>query len=67
MRAEQDILNEIFNCYLGLSPENIWMDGEASHREARIRELRLKSKLEDLFKELGRHVTEDESFRSRVR
>jgi hypothetical protein len=61
-RAEAVILSEIRSCYSGLSPENLWMDGEASASQARRRASALNRRLRELFRELGRRVSESEAF-----
>lgn len=61
-RPEAIVLNEIRNCYSALSPENLWMDGEATRAQARARATTLNRKLRALFVELGRRVSEDEVF-----
>ena len=53
----------IRNCYAGLSPENLWMDGEATRAEATRREMFFRAKLRTLFTEIGREVTETEVWR----
>lgn len=62
-RPEAQIMREIQNCYCSLSPENLYCDGERS-RTAAMRVARsLNAQLKSLFKELGREVSEDESYR----
>ena len=62
-RAETVILNEIRGVYSALSPENLWMDGEATRGQARARAANLNRRLRTLFVELGRRVSEDEAYR----
>ena len=62
MRNEAKIMQHIFECYVDLSPENLWMDGEASPAEARATESAINRQLNKLFKELGRNVSESEAY-----
>ncbi len=61
-RAEPLIMREICSTYAGLSPENLSCDGmlplAARHRRA----VALRAKLETLFSEIGRKVTEQEAW-----
>jgi hypothetical protein len=61
-RSEAELMEEIMDCYGGLSPENLSCDGEASraHMQARSREL--NGRLQAAFRELGRNVSEDEAY-----
>lgn len=61
-RAEADILKDIAGVYSGLSPENLWMDGEATQAAAARKAVGLKARLRSLFVELGREVTESEAY-----
>lgn len=61
-RIEKDILNDILYCYVQLSPENIWMDGEATQKEADIATKKYTDRLKKLFIELGREVSEEEAY-----
>ena len=55
-------MGEILNIYCGLSPENLYCDGEIS-RSAAMRKYRAyQRQLKALFAELGRHVSECEAF-----
>lgn len=63
-RAEKEIMNDILYCYVQLSPENIWCDGEATPSEARATEKRYRDRLSKLFTELGREVSEEEAYNS---
>lgn len=62
MKTERELLNEILYCYVQLSPENLWCDGEASPEEAAFTERRFKDRLKKLFVELGREVSEQEAY-----
>jgi hypothetical protein len=62
MRKEKDILNDILYCYVQLSPENVWCDGEATPKEAAATEKRYRDRLSKLFIELGREVSEEEAY-----
>ena len=61
-RPEMDILKDISSVYGGLSPENLYCDGEISHSAAMVKYRRLNAQLKSLFKELGREVGEWESY-----
>ena len=61
-RPEMDILKDISTVYCGLSPENLYCDGEISHSAAMVKYRRLKGQLKTLFRELGREVGESESY-----
>jgi hypothetical protein len=63
-RLESIILREIQQCYNGLSPENLWMDGEATKAQAQRTAAVLNRRLRALQVELGRRVSEDEAFRA---
>ena len=61
-RPEVDILKDINSVYCGLSPENLYCDGEISHSAAMVKSRRRKGQLKTLFRELGREVGEWESY-----
>ena len=61
-RREMDILKDISSVYGGLSPENLYCDGEISHSAAMVKYRRLKGQLKTLFRELGREVGECETY-----
>lgn len=61
-RSEDEIMGDIMGCYNGLSPENLWCDGEASPSQARATERHLNAKLRECFRELGRTVNESEAW-----
>lgn len=61
-RSEEEIMREIMVAYCGLSPENLTCDGELPRAEVNRRRGRLRRQLQDLFKELGREVTEQEAY-----
>lgn len=63
VRPEAHILREIQNCYISLSPENLYCDGERSRTAAQKVARTLRAELKSLFKELGRVVSEDEAYR----
>jgi len=64
MRTEKEIMRDILYCYVQLSPENVWCDGEATKAEAAYTEKRYKDRLRKLFVELGRNVSEEEAYNS---
>ena len=57
-------MRDILYCYVQLSPENLWCDGEATPKEAAHTEKRYNDRLTNLFKELGRKVSEQEAYNS---
>jgi hypothetical protein len=61
-RPESVILEEIKNCYAGLSPENLACDGEAPRSWSNKERARLNRQLRSLFNELGRRVSEEQAF-----
>jgi hypothetical protein len=61
-RTESEIMQDILYCYVQLSPENVWCDGEATPKEAAFTEKRYKDRLFNLFKELDREVSEQEAY-----
>lgn len=63
-RPEAQILRDIRACYNGLSPENLWCDGEATRAQARRTAAVLNRRLRALQTELGRRVSEEEAFRA---
>lgn len=63
-RPESQILRDIQACYNGLSPENLWMDGEATRAQAQRTAAVLNRRLRALQVELGRRVSEDDAFRA---
>ena len=61
MKDLSDALHSKFlNLAYGLSSENLWMDGEASHAEASQRQTFLMKQWSDLEYLVGRDVSEDE-------
>ena len=56
------ILSSIADCYNGLSPENLYADGERSREEAQARARTIQSELKKLQCQLGRLVSEDQAF-----
>jgi len=61
MKDLSDALHSKFlNLACDLSPENLWMDGEASNAEASQRETFLMKQWSDLEYLVGRDVSEDE-------
>lgn len=61
-RPDDAIMADILNCYCGLSPENLWMDGEASRAQAMARKRILEAKLNGLCYEIGYKVSEDAAY-----
>jgi len=61
-RTDKEIISEIRGCYSDLSPENLYCDGERSQEDAEDERDSITRKLEDLFKELGRHITESQAY-----
>lgn len=61
-RPEPEVLDEIKGVYAQLSPENLTCDGELARGEVVRKERQLRSKLESLFAEIGRRVSEDEAY-----
>jgi hypothetical protein len=61
-RAEDVILVEIGGIYCGLSPENLSCDGELTRAEMGRKAAMLNRRLAALFAELGRRVTEEETY-----
>jgi len=60
-RSEDEIMEDIMDCYGRLSPENIAADGERSWAEQGEIYDRLYSKLDKLWAEIGREVGEAEA------
>jgi len=61
-RAEAEILDDIGCVYGNLSPENLTCDGECSNSEVARKSRDYNKALKALFKELGREVSESESY-----
>ena len=61
-RTENEIMLDIWYAYGSLSPECIFMDGEATSAQVKSNYSKATKKLRALEKELGRTVDEDESF-----
>ena len=59
---ETELMNRILSCYVALSPENLWCDGEATKAQANATAKRIYAELSILFKKLGRAVTEQEAY-----
>ncbi len=56
------ILSAILGCYVELSPENLWCDGEASASHVSRTRTELNRKLKGLYLALGREVSESEIY-----
>ena len=56
-----ELMLKVARVYSMLSPENLYCDGEVSHASAKRSAAILKRDLKDLFRELGREVSEDEA------
>jgi len=61
-RSEDAIQHDISCAYSSLEPECLSCDGELSRREEAVRYTALQAQLKALFAELGRAVSEDESW-----
>ena len=61
-RTDAQIMSDISACYAGLSPENLSCDGEASREHINSTARRLNKELSKLFKEIGREVSESETW-----
>ena len=61
-RSEDDVMRDIFNQYVGLSPENLSADGERSRSEVSRRRTAIYRRLIGLQFELGREVSEDQAW-----
>jgi len=57
-----ELLSKIRGIYNGLSPENLWADGERTATQARAAASFLNRELRACFKALGREVSEDEAY-----
>ncbi len=62
-RPEAEIMRDVVGCYGGLSPENLTCDGEIRGSAVARRAATIRGRLRACFRELGRHVSEDEAFR----
>lgn len=60
-RSSDEIMRDIMGVYCGLSPENLFMDGEISHSQGMRRAVGIRSRMRDLFQEIGRSVSETEA------
>ncbi len=63
-REEKAILSDINGVYCRLSPENLSCDGELPRSAVARKSRALHAQLGELFRELGRRVSEDEAFRA---
>lgn len=61
-RSNKDILSDIADVYGQLSPENLHCDGEISRSAAAAKGRKLNTKLQTLFQEFGRRVSESEAY-----
>jgi len=61
-KLEHTLMLKVLRCYVELSPENLWMDGEATPAQARARANHINGELGLLFKQLGRKVSEEEAY-----
>lgn len=59
-RPDVLIIQDLRRVESGLSPENLWWDGERSASQARAAERRLNAEKRRLLRELGRQPTHDE-------
>jgi CDGSH-type Zn-finger protein len=59
-RTKDEILKDIRRVECGLSPENLYCDGEISRTQARVKEHKLLAERRVLIKELGREPTWNE-------
>lgn len=62
MNNEKDLMNKIADCYCRLSPENLWMDGEATRQQANATQRAVTVELKRLFRVIGRIVSEQEAY-----
>ncbi len=62
-RPEAEVMADILGVYGELSPENLTCDGELSAAQVRRRSAELHRRLQLLFKEIGRTVSETEAYR----
>lgn len=60
-RNEYFIREDILNCYLQLSPENISCDGQLNKTQIRAKISKINKELKYLFKEYGKIVSHDEA------
>lgn len=58
--VSEALFHKFFNLLMGLEPENIWMDGEASKVEAKKRETSILNQWRDLEYLVGRAVSHNE-------
>lgn len=61
-RPEKQIMADIAGTYAALSPENLSCDGELPEKRVRQKELSLRARLEQLFTELGRRVSDKDAY-----
>ena len=61
-RDFKQVKDVIGGVYSGLSPENLWSDGELPRAQVETRRAQLHRALKALFIEAGREVTESESY-----
>lgn len=61
-RPEAEVLKDILGVYCQLSPENLSCDGELPMAAVRRRAASLNARLQALFVELGRRVSESEVY-----
>jgi hypothetical protein len=61
-RSDEAIIRDCGSAYASLSPENLTCDGEASRTHVRRRSAELNRALRALFSEIGREVTEEETY-----
>jgi hypothetical protein len=62
-RGENEVMRDIFNQYVLLSPENLSADGERSRSEVSRRRAAIHRRLIALQFELGREVSEEQSWK----
>jgi hypothetical protein len=62
-RNEYLIREDILNCYLQLSPENISCDGQLNKTQIRAKMSKINKELKYLFKEYGKIVSEEEALK----
>jgi hypothetical protein len=60
--AEDELMNKINQVYCNLSPENLTCDGELCRSQVIARKKAYEKELKLLFKQLGREVSEEESW-----
>ena len=61
-RNQSEIMKDILDVYCGLSPERLSCDGELSRSQVAARAKTLNVKLNNLFREIGRTVSETEAW-----